>query len=232
MPDGFKDHGGVYRVRAFQALNWLDHGFGTRNSPAFDALPATQAKQVHSDRVLTVREASTCAGVGDALVTDRPGLRLAVRTADCIPVLLVDREKRVVAAVHAGWRGTLAGIAQRTVETMTQKFGCAPEDLEAALGPGIGACCFEVGPEVAKLFDPQQETKTRLDLHGLNRRQLISAGLRPAKIHLVGLCTRCAESDFYSFRRDGARAGRMVSSIALLETRTSLQQPRPCEQKN
>jgi hypothetical protein len=90
---------------------------------------------------------------GDALITDRPGLLLAVQVADCLPILLVDAERRVVAAVHAGWRGTLAGIAAKTVGRMRQEFGCRPGRLVAAFGPGIHRCCYEVGREVAEEYE-------------------------------------------------------------------------------
>lgn len=91
--------------------------------------------------------------VGDALITDRPGLLLAVQVADCLPLLLVDPKRRVVAAVHAGWRGTLAGIAEKTVGRMRQECGCRPRDLLAAVGPGIHRCCYEVGREVVEHFE-------------------------------------------------------------------------------
>ena len=89
---------------------------------------------------------------GDGLMTNRSGLRLAIRTADCLPILLADQRLRVVAAVHAGWRGTLARIAERTVGEMRAAYGCRPEDMLAAIGPGIGGCCYEVGPEIVQAF--------------------------------------------------------------------------------
>lgn len=210
-----KDEHEVYRIRKFGELPWLDHGFGTRHSQGFNAFPAATVRQIHSDRVLSASGEPTCVGEGDAMITDQAGLRLAVRTADCIPVLLADRRRRIVAAVHAGWRGTLGRIAQGTVDRMRETYGTRAEDLEAAIGPGIGVCCFEVGSEVAALFGSPANERAHLDLHELNRQQLLDAGLGEGSIHVARLCTRCGETEFHSFRRDRERAGRMVSSIVI-----------------
>ena len=111
--------------------------------------------QIHSDIIHVVRSAPEHPLQGDALVTATPGLLLAVQTADCIPILLADPEHRIVAAIHAGWRGTLKRIAEKTVGRMRMLFGTRPENIIAALGPGIGRCCYEVGPEVVKEFASQ-----------------------------------------------------------------------------
>ena len=116
-------------------------------------------------------------GEGDALLEDQPGSVVAVKTADCIPILLVDERRRAVAAVHAGWRGTAARIAADAVAAMGERFGTRPEDLHAAIGPGIGACCYEVGPEVAAQFGGQG--RGHIDLTAANRRQLEEAGVTP-----------------------------------------------------
>jgi YfiH family protein len=108
--------------------------------------------QIHSDVVRSFESAPPKQCKGDASVTNRPGLLLGVRTADCAPVLLVDPKKRVVAAIHAGWRGTLARIVTKTIGQMQMEFGCRPQDLLAAIGPTIGGCCYEVGTEVAAAF--------------------------------------------------------------------------------
>ena len=112
-------------------------------------------RQVHSDVLNVVREPFSDAQNGDALATEERGLLLGVQTADCIPILLVDPRHRAVAAVHAGWRGTVARIAAKTVGRMAMEFGTQPKDVLAALGPGIGRCCYEVGPDVAKEFAAQ-----------------------------------------------------------------------------
>jgi len=118
-------------------------------------MPLVPLKQIHSDLIHRFLAAPQESCQGDASLTDRPGLLLAVGTADCVPILLVDPEKRAVAAVHAGWRGTLARIAAKTVGQMHMHFGSRPLDLLAAIGPSIGGCCYEVGTEVATQFTSQ-----------------------------------------------------------------------------
>jgi hypothetical protein len=112
-------------------------------------------KQIHSDVVHLFLKPAGDPPKGDASLTNTPGLLLGVQTADCVPILLVDRKKHVVAAVHAGWRGTLARIAQKTIGRMQLEFGCKPADLLAALGPSIGPCCYEVGVELVTKFTAQ-----------------------------------------------------------------------------
>jgi YfiH family protein len=148
-------------------------------------------------------------GQADALLEDTPGAVVAVRTADCIPILLADARHRAVAAVHAGWRGTVAGIVGHAVEAMRQRFGTWPEDLHAAIGPGIGKCCYEVGPEVAAHFGAAG--RSHIDLTEANRSQLVAAGVEPARVYVAGLCTMCHPDEFHSFRRDHEAAGRMYS---------------------
>jgi YfiH family protein len=118
-----------------------------------------------------------------------------------VPILLVDERRRAVAAVHAGWRGTAARIAPGVVSAMAERFGTDPGDLHAAIGPGIGKCCYEVGPEVTAHFGEQR--RAHIDLGEANRRQLLAAGVRADRIHASNLCTRCIDQ-FHSFRRDGA----------------------------
>ena len=148
-------------------------------------------------------------GEGDALLENLPGSVVAVKTADCIPVLLVDERSRAVAAVHAGWRGTAARIASGAVASMAERFGTRPEDLHAAIGPGIGKCCYEVGPEVAVQFGGQG--RGHIDLADANRRQLEESGVTPHRIYASNLCTMCRGEEFDSFRRDQKAAGRMYS---------------------
>ena len=120
-------------------LEWLEHGFGTKSAPLSQEGMAT-LKQIHSAQVL-VAEAAGLIGEGDALVTARAGVTVSVRTADCYPILLADVEQRVVAAVHAGWRGTHAEIV---IEAL-RKMQSDPRNVRAAIGPGIGKCCYHVG---------------------------------------------------------------------------------------
>lgn len=112
-------------------------------------------KQIHSDAIHLFTNAPAHAGKGDASATNRPGLLLAVQTADCVPILLVDPKKRAVAAIHAGWKGTLARIAEKAVGRMRLEFGSKPSDLLAALGPSIGPCCYEVGADFVTKFTAQ-----------------------------------------------------------------------------
>ncbi len=177
-------------------------------------------EQVHSARVLVVDKPTSSAGEGDALITSRSGLLVGVRTADCVPILLVDESKRVVAAVHAGWRGTAAGILACTISEMTVRFGTAPGDIWAAIGPAIGSCCYEVGPEVARQFAqwwPEltgTERHAHLDLTATNCIQLRQCGLPDRQIFAGLPCTVCTE-EMHSFRRDRDQAGRMVAAIGI-----------------
>jgi hypothetical protein len=150
-------------------------------------------------------------GDGDAIVTNSPGLLLEVRTADCVPILLVDPVKRVVGAVHAGWRGSVSRIAENAVKAMGSCFGCDPAGIEAAVGPAIGPCCYEVGPEVAEQFGRQG--RQSLDLIAWNEGILREAGVE--RVILTSACTKCHSNEFHSYRRDGDAAGRMESAIGI-----------------
>jgi YfiH family protein len=191
---------------------WLEHGFGTRTS-IIDQAAMASLKQIHSHISFTA-ERPGCVGEGDALVSRTPGVAVSVRTADCFPILLADPETRAVAAVHAGWRGTAAGVVRTSLERMRTEFGTDPKNIFAAIGPGIGACCYEVGIDVARQFGLQRAG--HLDLAVGNRDQLIGAGLKAERIERVGGCTFCNPAQFFSWRRDHDRAGRMISFIRVL----------------
>ena len=153
----------------------------------------------------------------DAAVADRPGLLLGIETADCLPVLIVDPRRRAVAAAHAGWRGTAAGVAQAAVGALVSA-GSDPADLLVALGPGIGPCCYEVGDELRSTFAPEffrpgPRARPHLDVRAANRRQLEEAGLRPERIHGVDHCTHCRSDLYHSYRREGKGAGRMINVV-------------------
>ncbi len=206
----YKDSRSIYRVPELDALDWLEHGFGTRLSdvPGLYGTLAT-LKQIHSSECVAADGRTGVLGQGDALLENHPGSVVAVRTADCIPILLVDPRNRAVAEVHAGWRGTAGQIARRAVEAMHERFGTAPSDLHAAIGPGIGKCCYEVGPEVAAQFGEQG--RAHIDLAAANRDQLLRCGVTPGRIYASNLCTMCRAEEFHSFRRDKEAAGRMHS---------------------
>jgi YfiH family protein len=208
-----KDARQVYQASNLLDLSWLDHGFGTRHSAGWTAgLPVATARQIHSDIAVVIHEPGGATCEADALVSDRPGIFLTIRTADCIPILLADPKRRVVAAVHAGWRGTAARIAPKTVEVLQREYGIRPGDIIAAIGPGIGACCYEVGADVASHFGVQG--RARIDLAGISTRQLQEAGLRLDSIHVARLCTGCLFEEFHSYRRDQSKE-RMVSGIGI-----------------
>ena len=210
----YRDPSNIYRVTELESLGWLVHGFGTRLSgiPAQFARLAT-LKQVHSASCVAAEGRGGILGQGDALLEDAPGAVVAVKTADCVPILLADERRRAVAAVHAGWRGTAARIARAAVGAMRERFGTDAADLHAAIGPAIGECCYEVGPEVAAQFG--ESGRARLDLAAINRRQLLDAGVTAGRVYPSNLCTMCGIAEFDSFRRDGQAAGRMYAFIGL-----------------
>jgi len=172
---------------------------------------------------------------GDALLTDQAGILLSVRVADCLPILIVDPQRRAVAAIHAGWRGALARVIEETAAGMRLIFGCRPEHLLAALGPSIRSCCYEVGEEVVEAFygqftradgffrrvphptrgGPQAPAVMYLDLLAVALAQLRAAGLAARQVSVADFCTACRTDLFYSYRREGSRTGRTMAVIAI-----------------
>ena len=192
----------------------MEHGFGTRADVTWsEGMSIATVRQVHSAEILAADASGGVIGQGDALVSEQPGVLLSVRTADCLPILMSDIRHRAVSAVHAGWRGTVLEIAPKAVQAMADRFGTRPVDLRVAIGPGIGRCCFEVGPEVAVQFG--LSGRSRIDLAETNRGQLVQMGIPAGQIVLSGLCTCCERTQFHSFRRDREAAGRMVSAIGI-----------------
>lgn len=192
--------------------------------------------------------------VGDALLTNSPQILLSVRVADCLPVLLIDRKERAVAAVHAGWRGALNRIVEKAVGEMRRVFHSRPENLTAAIGPSVRACCYEVGEDVMEAFRgrfacPEHFFRTHqtagadqgagnrrlplffsqvppghqasehsgvyLDLVAVARTQLELAGIAPGQIHVADYCTSCRNDLFYSYRKEGSLAGRMLAVVGI-----------------
>jgi YfiH family protein len=190
------------------AAEGFEHGFGTRDSEISQDQMAS-LRQIHSSVIFAV-DRPGCAGEGDALVTANQGLALSVRTADCYPILLADTKTFAVAAIHAGWRGTAAGIVKEALSRMRELYGTEPGNILAAIGPGIGGCCYEVGEDVARRFG--LERAGRVDLVSINRQMLIDSGVPDSHIEVTSLCTFC-DSRFYSFRREKENAGRMISFI-------------------
>jgi hypothetical protein len=224
----------VAHVAALEEIPGLVHGFEQRLGPdgwedsaesrrrvAAALEPAGRLlllKQVHGADVR--RAPWEGRPPADAATAERPGLILGIETADCLPLLVVDPQRRAVAAAHAGWRGTAARVAEVAVRALVAE-GSRPSDLVAALGPCIGACCYEVGeelrasfgPEGAAFFRPGPRGRPHLDVRGLNLRQLLDAGLRPEAIHHVADCTACRADLYHSYRRDGRGAGRMINYV-------------------
>ena len=191
----------------------------------FPAERLVEVKQVHGCDVLVAEDVSPDEkACGDALVTNVPGLGVAVQTADCIPVLIADARKMVVAAVHAGRKGVAGGVLPGTIERMREEYGCEPRDMRAALGPAISGERYEVGEECLPPFrerhrnwrdftTPLGRGKWLLDLPLVARLQLASAGIPESRIGAPGPCTFSESSRFFSYRRDGPPTGRLLSAI-------------------
>ena len=187
-------------------------------------------RQVHGTDVAVRRRGTMTAWrrpQADIIISDDPGVAIGVRVADCAPILLFDSIRQVVGAVHAGWRGTAAGAARAAIQSMRSTFGCDPSAVVAAIGPCLGACCGEMGPEVVKLFKAAghaqadidrwfttgKTSRPYLDLERANRDQLVSAGVLAQNVHASGLCTKTYRDRLHSYRAEGARAGRLLAAI-------------------
>jgi len=191
-----------------------------------------RVKQVHGNRVRVLKHGEVPEGAadvrpdGDAIVSNEPGLALAVMVADCVPILIADRKRGAAAAIHAGWRGTCARVARAAVETMQREFGSDPADLVAAIGPSVGPDDYEVGESLIEAFIAAGHSTTdvdrwfirtapkpHLDLWSANRDQLIAAGVREDTIYMCRLSTVSHPDIFDSYRVAGEKAGRMAGII-------------------
>lgn len=192
-----------------------------------------RVRQVHGHHVRVLRRGTVALTEAaakpdaDALVSNAPDFVLSVQVADCVPILMADRTSGAVAAVHAGWRGTCAGVAAAAVRAMAEQLDANPAELVVAIGPSIGPCCYQVGDNVlqafqaagtsavaiARWFSHDDGGVRRLDLWRANHDQLARAGVPPAHIHVSGLCTRTHREMFESYRVDGEEAGRMAALI-------------------
>jgi YfiH family protein len=200
--------------------NWI------RVKRAAPGLAIVKMGQVHGAAVVRVDAPVATVDAADGLVTGANGLGLAVLTADCVPILMIGPANRVALAVHAGWRGTLVGIAQVAVTRARAEFDVAPGDLRVALGPAIGGCCYEVDLEIGRQLEARwgplgiawriRGDKGLLDLRQLNRGLLVSAGVRPEAIEMVGPCTACHMRSFFSHRGSGGKTGRQLSLVGWL----------------
>lgn len=215
----------------------LFHFFGTRRLSWKEVSglgTVARLTQIHGDRVIAIGEgeapgesdpsAPIGLGEGDAVVTDRPGILLTIATADCLPLLFFHPVGRLIGAAHAGWRGSVKGIARRVVRILREVYGAPSEGLVVAAGPAIGPCCYQVGEEVLdgipapwrdRVVTRLERRRGYLDLTAFNRHQLLAEGVSPGSIHESALCTSCYPDRFYSYRRDGGRVGNMFSGIRL-----------------
>ncbi len=187
------------------------------------------ANQTHSEHIEIISKTETKGWQGiedavsdcDALITNQKGVVLTILTADCVPVLLYDKEKEVVAAIHAGWKGTEAKIVAKTVQKMTKVYDSDPEDIIAGVAPAIGRCCYEVGKDVAKHFFNEPRSfdvlgeKYMLDLPFINKKQLLDSGVLEANIEMSCVCTSCEVERFFSYRKEQGCSGRFMSMIGL-----------------
>jgi YfiH family protein len=197
----------------------------------------TIAKQVHSGNVKVISDKLRGSGStdeenaienADAMVTDVPGICLIILVADCVPMLFFDPARNVIAAAHAGWRGTLQSIALHTLRAMEKHFGCSPQDVLVGMGPSIGPCCYEVGPEVIAqvkavfssykhyIRQESKDGKGYLDLQSANRDQLVQAGIRRENIETANQCTCHNAHIFFSYRHQHGETGRFGAGICLV----------------
>lgn len=202
------------------------------SSVGIDPAGIATCRQVHGDDIAVIDEVPDATPRVDAIVSTRPSVFPAIRTADCVPVLLLDPVNKISAAVHAGWRGTVLGITGKVVRLLMQDYGTNPGTLVASLGPAIGPCCYEVDDAVLVPFRenvpnadefihmtavPGSGTSSRksyrLDLEAANHAALVALGVSAENIHPAGQCTCCNSSLFFSYRRDGTRSGRHIAVV-------------------
>ena len=222
-----------YSFPAFDALPFVRHGFSTRlGGVSRGDCESMNLSYSRGDDPAAVREnfERFCGAIG--LLTDEPDVVLCTQYADCVPLFFLDPVRRVAATSHAGWKGTAARIGAVTVERMAADYGCRREDILAAIGPSIGPCCFEVDAPVWEVFAAMAEFasdgapacgredgggKYHVDLWEMNRRILCAAGVRPEKIAVTDLCTRCHPDVFWSHRATGGRRGNLGAFLSLTQ---------------
>ncbi len=195
-------------------------------SIGFERNQMVSPKQTHSKNIGIVNSNKDIFPDTDALITNKPGICIFIRTADCVPILLYDPIKKALAAIHSGWKSTVQEISKHTIELMQKEFGTKPEDLIAGIGPSIGPTVYEVGTEVAKIFNKQfganhivnpikNSDKYLLNLWEVNKQILIESGIPKEQIEIAEICTYTNSELFYSARRDGVKTGRLATGIML-----------------
>ena len=205
------------------------HAFSTRQGERNDFLaavgvpgwPVMKLKQVHSGIVCEMHDTTAANDPveGDAAVTALAGVVLAIQTADCVPILLADFQLRAVAAIHAGWRGTQKKILENALKLMKSNWNSQTRDIRVVIGPGLKSCCYQVGEEFLNYFTGENEVKMHngqfyLDLVQANKNQMRKEGMRDIQIYDCNFCTFC-NPNFFSYRRDKEKAGRMISVMML-----------------
>lgn len=202
--------------------------FFTGKNPGSDVSGVTDMTvhfpiQEHTARVSAVTD-NASREVADAVVTGEKGILLGLKVADCVPILLFDRKRKVVGAVHAGWRGTAAGILKNTVAMMVRNFGSDPQDIVVAIGPAIRWCCYEVGQEVLDAvvqttgegeYHMEKEGKLCLDLPSANKHQALSVKIQDENIEVIEECTYCYPNRYFSFRYAKGPTGRQGGFIGI-----------------
>ncbi len=251
----FSLRGGGVSHRPFDSLNFsAEEGDSVENVKenlrifgeriGIDSQRIVTPRQVHGDAIVIIDDIPTQLSEADAVITASPGVYPAVRTADCVSVLIIDPVRRVCAAVHVGWRGAVLRITRRVLRSMNDEFSSNPDDLIAAVGPAIAKCCYEVDDKVMKPFRENlsdadrfvhvpvglaslpatnseystgfaKSEKAFLDLPAVARFELISGGVPERNIHAVDLCTSCRPDLFFSHRRDRGRTGRHLAVVGL-----------------
>ena len=188
-----------------------------------------QVRQVHGDRIVVIGDEGALPDnppEGDGMITDRPGVALGIKTADCVPLLFVDRVRRVIGAAHAGWRGTSLDMAAKMIDAFVGRFSSRREDVLVAIGPAIGPCCYQVDSPVHERFlsrwnavnflmPCREEGRWMLDLALANRSQLVEAGVPDGNIVSADLCTACRKDLFFSHRADHGCTGRQINFLML-----------------
>ncbi|MDO8494305.1 MAG: peptidoglycan editing factor PgeF [Deltaproteobacteria bacterium] len=215
-------------------FNWLTHGFSLKDIPIERYVEAFQmsgvtipnTKQIHSDRVVKITKKEKNIIEADAFITDQANVVCMARTADCLPILLADTKRKVVGAVHAGWRGSVQKILVKTIEKMRTEFGTELTDLRIAFGPSIGGHCYQVGEEVTRKLKENallegpwltaaQPRHWYLDLSMLNAHLLAQMEIQPEQVYRSLACTACDLEKFHSYRREGGKKGEQVSFIVI-----------------
>lgn len=239
-----KETGAQMYLEVFQDLPELKAFFSTRRGAVqgspyenetvlkalqLETMQRVQPQQVHKNHIEIVTEKSgenLVLPETDGIITNLPGILLTTVHADCLPVWFYDAVKKVIGLVHAGWRGTVAGIAPKAVKLMRKHYGCRPEDILCHIGPGIDVCCFETGVEVYEAFQKNWDftdqytrpegRKYKIDLKGINREALCREGVDAENITISPHCTCCEPESFCSYRREGGTYLRMGAGICLL----------------